>query len=82
MKQQFLVSHTIHQTEVYRIARHLGLLSQNAVSTENASPKFFHKNITRFIVGLLMIYQSFSGFCKTVFRWVIDKLVFTDYLSK
>ena len=41
MKQQFLVTHTIRQTEISRTARHLGYIHtscQNAVSTENASP--------------------------------------------
>lgn len=81
MKQQFLASHTIHQTEICRIAGHLGLLSEMLWPQKKTS-NFFYKNITCISVGLLMIYQGFLNSVKLCFGRLLTNLCFIDYLSK
>ena len=69
MKQQFVVTHTINQTEIPSL---LDSCVTNRPSLKILYKKYFlyfRKNMTRLNVGLLRICQVFSFSCKIVYRW-------------
>jgi len=75
MKQQFVTTHVIPQTETPTLLDRKNAICQNVVSTKKLLPLYFHKNIIRLNVGPLMICQVFfSVSCKTVYLWVTRNL--------
>ena len=85
MKQQFVATHTICQTEIPTL---IDSCVTNTTSVKMLCPQknclssHYHKNITCLRVGHLMICQVFSVSCKTVYRWVMTNCCFmsvTDF---
>ena len=80
MKRQFVVTHTILQTEIS------ALLDSWVTNTpvkmlcpqKNLLSFHFHKNGTCLSVGLLMIAQVFSVSCKIVCCWVLTYCCFMN----
>jgi hypothetical protein len=85
MKQQFVVTHTIRQTEVTALQDRW---VANTPCAKLLCPQkkllslYFRKNITCLSVGLLRIGQVFSVSCKIGYRWVTTKCCFmSDILN-
>ena len=84
MKRQFVVTHTIRQTEIPTL---LDSWVTNTPSVKilcrqkNFLSLYFRKNITCLIIGLLRIGQDFSVSCNTVYRWGRTNCCFMSDIS-
>ena len=66
MKQQFVVTHTIHQTDIPALL--------NSWDTQKKKPFLLVFSCVR--VHLFMIYQVLSVSCKTVYQWIMTNCCF------
>jgi hypothetical protein len=74
MKQQFVVTHTIHQSETSALTD--SWFKNAPVKMLGAQEKVLRKNTTCLNVRLLRIRQFFSVSCKIVFLWVMTNCCF------
>jgi hypothetical protein len=79
MKQQFIVTHTIRQIEIFAL---LDSWVTSTPSVKTLCPRktrfslYFRQHITHLIVGVLVMCQTFSVSCKIVYRWVTTNCCF------
>ena len=72
LEHQFVITHTIHQTEIPTLLRQLGYehtFCHNLCPQKFCLSLYFHKNLTGCSVDLLRINQASSASCNAVYLW-------------